>query len=126
MNTAYFNVANTSNESEDTITFTLPMWFAQNNSTHKSVSVLAVHLYRTDEHHVGEPINATLHSDIAQFDPSVDSMICVTNTIYATPKKYPMPTHKQTFDAWFRAMDDTILDIRPSVVKAIIELELQW
>ena len=123
MNTAYFNVINTPSDSEDTLTIALPQWFVQSPSTNKSISVLAVHLFAAD---TSTPISATFHSNIAQFDPSADSLICLTNTIYATPKKYPMPTHKQTFDAWFRAMDDTILDIRPSVVKAIIELELQW
>ena len=104
----------------NTLFITLPEYFTQSRNQ-KSISVQLVRLFDLQ---TGQPIDSSMHSNMIQINTSANNYICACNTVYSVPKKYIIGDNTNKFEAWFRKINGSLVDL--SKTRIIVELLLNY
>lgn len=107
----------------DTIFIDVPEYFIQSRNPNKTISILQARFFDLT---TGNPIVASMHSDLVQINASADNYCCSTNMLYPVPITLVLPTNKSKFECWFRDYKGKLIDLDPTKVRLILECILEY
>ena len=105
----------------NTLTIKLPPYFTSSTNPNKSVEILLVRLINIETELA---IDGTAHSDLVMSNASADHYLCSVNLAYPIPRSFVIPDNKAVFNVWFKRLNGRVIDINPTNVRVIIEMNL--
>ena len=108
-------------ETFNTLTIKLPSYFTSSTNPNKAVEILLVRLVDTETE---IPIDGSAHSDLIMSNASADYYLSSVNLAYPVPRRFVIPDNKAVFNVWFKRINGKVVDLNPSNVRVIMEMNL--